>query len=108
MFPVHWRSYLRQQLIQRASSIRRKDENDQSLRPDGHQEVRQPRLYHTGTSTYVTLEDLAVMVKKGEDFAVSDAKTGEDITRTVLTQIIFELEGKEGQQTMLPISFLRS
>ncbi len=65
------------------------------------------RLYHTGTSTYVTLEDLAVMVKKGEDFAVSDAKTGEDITRTVLTQIIFELEGKEGQQTMLPISFLR-
>jgi polyhydroxyalkanoate synthesis repressor PhaR len=65
------------------------------------------RLYHTGTSTYVTLEDLAVMVKKGEDFAVSDAKTGEDITRTVLTQIIFELEGQEGQQTMLPVSFLR-
>ncbi len=65
------------------------------------------RLYHTGTSTYVTLEDLAVMVKKGEDFTVSDAKTGEDITRTVLTQIIFELESQEGQQTMLPVSFLR-
>jgi len=65
------------------------------------------RLYHTGTSTYVTLEDLAVMVKKGEDFTVSDAKTGEDITRSVLTQIIFELESKEGQQTMLPVSFLR-
>jgi polyhydroxyalkanoate synthesis repressor PhaR len=65
------------------------------------------RLYHTGTSTYVTLEDLAVMVKKGEDFSVSDAKTGEDITRSVLTQIIFELEGKEGQQTMLPVNFLR-
>jgi polyhydroxyalkanoate synthesis repressor PhaR len=65
------------------------------------------RLYHTGTSTYVTLEDLAVMVKKGEDFAVSDAKTGEDITRSVLTQIIFELESKEGQQTMLPVNFLR-
>jgi polyhydroxyalkanoate synthesis repressor PhaR len=65
------------------------------------------RLYHTGTSTYVTLEDLAQMVKKGEDFAVSDAKTGEDITRSVLTQIIFELEGKEGQQTMLPVNFLR-
>jgi polyhydroxyalkanoate synthesis repressor PhaR len=65
------------------------------------------RLYHTGTSTYVTLDDLAVMVKKGEDFAVSDAKTGEDITRSVLTQIIFELESKEGQQTMLPVSFLR-
>jgi polyhydroxyalkanoate synthesis repressor PhaR len=65
------------------------------------------RLYHTGTSTYVTLDDLAVMVKKGEDFTVSDAKTGEDITRTVLTQIIFELESKEGQQNMLPVSFLR-
>jgi polyhydroxyalkanoate synthesis repressor PhaR len=65
------------------------------------------RLYHTGTSTYVTLDDLAVMVKKGEDFTVSDAKTGEDITRSVLTQIIFELESKEGQQNMLPVSFLR-
>ncbi|MGL4636255.1 MAG: polyhydroxyalkanoate synthesis repressor PhaR [Beijerinckiaceae bacterium] len=65
------------------------------------------RLYHTGTSTYVTLEDLAGMVKKGEEFLVTDAKTGEDITRSVLTQIIFELEGQEGQQTMLPVSFLR-
>jgi polyhydroxyalkanoate synthesis repressor PhaR len=65
------------------------------------------RLYHTGTSTYVTLEDLAVMVKKGEEFLVTDAKTGEDITRSVLTQIIFELEGQEGQQTMLPVAFLR-
>jgi polyhydroxyalkanoate synthesis repressor PhaR len=64
------------------------------------------RLYHTGTSTYVTLEDLAVMVKQGEDFLVSDAKSGEDITRSVLTQIIFEQEGKEGQ-SLLPISFLR-
>lgn len=65
------------------------------------------RLYHTGTSTYVTLEDLAVMVKKGEDFVVSDAKSGEDLTRSVLTQIIFELESREGQQTMLPVNFLR-
>jgi polyhydroxyalkanoate synthesis repressor PhaR len=48
------------------------------------------RLYNTGTSTYVTLEDLAEMVKSGEDFTVFDAKTGEDITRSVLTQIIFE------------------
>ena len=64
------------------------------------------RLYNTGTSTYVTLEDLADMVKKGEDFTVQDAKTGEDITHPVLTQIIFELENKEGQN-MLPISFLR-
>ena len=65
------------------------------------------RLYNTGTSTYVTLEDLAAMVKKGEDFVVYDAKTGEDITRSVLTQIIFEQEGKEGQQQLLPIAFLR-
>ncbi len=64
------------------------------------------RLYNTSTSTYVTLEDLADMVKKGEDFTVQDAKTGEDITHPVLTQIIFELENKDGQ-TMLPIPFLR-
>ncbi|MGA3308321.1 MAG: polyhydroxyalkanoate synthesis repressor PhaR [Xanthobacteraceae bacterium] len=64
------------------------------------------RLYNTGTSTYVTLEDLAKMVKKGEDFVVYDAKTGEEITRSVLTQIIFEQENKEGQN-LLPITFLR-
>jgi polyhydroxyalkanoate synthesis repressor PhaR len=64
------------------------------------------RLYNTGTSTYVTLEDLASMVKAGEDFVVYDAKTGEDITRSVLTQIIFEQENKEGQN-LLPITFLR-
>ncbi len=64
------------------------------------------RLYDTGTSTYVTLEDLAGMVKRGEDFVVCDAKTGEDITRPVLTQIIFEQEGKDGQ-SLLPIAFLR-
>jgi len=54
----------------------------------------------------VTLEDLAAMVKTGEDFVVYDAKTGEDITRSVLTQIIFEQENKEGQN-LLPITFLR-
>jgi polyhydroxyalkanoate synthesis repressor PhaR len=64
------------------------------------------RLYNTGTSTYVTLEDLAAMVKKGEDFVVYDAKSGEEITRSVLTQIIFEQESKEGQN-LLPIAFLR-
>ena len=64
------------------------------------------RLYNTGTSTYVTLEDLAEMVRKGEDFTVQDAKTGENITHAVLTQIIFELEGRQGQN-MLPIPFLR-
>ena len=56
------------------------------------------RLYNTGTSTYVTLEDLASMVKAGEDFVVYDAKTGEDITRSVLAQIIFEQENKEGAE----------
>jgi polyhydroxyalkanoate synthesis repressor PhaR len=65
------------------------------------------RLYNTGTSTYVTLEDLATMVKNGEDFAVYDAKTSEDITRSVLTQIIFEQENKQGAQNLLPIKFLR-
>ncbi|MBS3647737.1 polyhydroxyalkanoate synthesis repressor PhaR [Pseudaminobacter sp. 19-2017] len=64
------------------------------------------RLYNTGTSTYVTLEDLAEMVKRSEEFTVQDAKTGEDITHSVLTQIIFELENKAGQN-MLPIPFLR-
>src|SRR5260370_40443416 len=64
------------------------------------------RLYSTVSSTYVTLEDLAAMVKGGEDFIVHDAKTGEHITRQVLAQIIVEQENKEGQ-SMLPIAFLR-
>lgn len=64
------------------------------------------RLYNTGTSTYVTLDDLAVMVKDGDDFVVIDAKSGEDITHSVLTQIIFEQESKTGN-TLLPVSFLR-
>jgi polyhydroxyalkanoate synthesis repressor PhaR len=64
------------------------------------------RLYNTATSTYVTLDDLSRMVKEGQDFAVYDAKSGEDITRSVLTQIIFEEENK-GEATLLPINFLR-
>ncbi len=63
------------------------------------------RLYNTGTSSYVTLEDLAEMVKNEELFVVYDAKSGDDITRSVLTQIIFEQEGKG--QNLLPITFLR-
>ena len=63
------------------------------------------RLYNTGTSTYVTLEDLATMVKAGQDFVVYDAKTGEDITRSVLAQIIFDQENKG--PNLLPITFLR-
>jgi polyhydroxyalkanoate synthesis repressor PhaR len=64
------------------------------------------RLYNTSTSTYVTLADLAKMVKEGIEFNVYDAKTSEDLTRSVLTQIIVEEEGKAGQN-LLPISFLR-
>lgn len=63
------------------------------------------RLYNTATSSYVTLEALCQMVKEGTDFTVYDAKTGEDITRSVLTQIIVEEESKG--QNLLPISFLR-
>jgi len=63
------------------------------------------RLYNTATSTYVTLDDLAEMVKQGTDFVVYDAKTGEEITRSVLTQIIFEEESKG--TNLLPIRFLR-
>lgn len=64
------------------------------------------RLYNTGTSTYVTLEDLAKMVKRGDEFKVQDAKTSEDITHAVLTQIIVEQEAKTGN-TLLPTAFLR-
>jgi len=65
------------------------------------------RLYNTATSSYVTLEALSQMVREGIEFNVYDAKTSEDITRSVLTQIIVEEEGKSGQQNLLPISFLR-
>ena len=64
------------------------------------------RLYNTATSAYVTLDHLSQMVKDKTDFVVYDAKTGDEITRSVLTQIIFEEENKGGQ-TLLPIPFLR-
>ena len=64
------------------------------------------RLYNTATSAYVTLDHLSQMVKDKTDFVVYDAKTGDDITRSVLTQIIFEQENKGGQN-LLPITFLR-
>ncbi len=63
------------------------------------------RLYNTETSCYITLEDLYIMIKHGEEFEVKDAKTDEDLTRQVLTQIIFEQEAKG--YNLLPISFLR-
>ena len=64
------------------------------------------RLYDTSASRYVTLEDLALMVREGTEFTVQDARTGEDITRSVLGQIIFEQEAKDGQ-SLLPTAFLR-
>lgn len=63
------------------------------------------RLYNKSTSSYITLDDLGAMVRQGVDFIVRDAKSGEDITRKVLTQIIFEEEGRG--QNLLPIQFLR-
>ena len=64
------------------------------------------RLYNTGTSTYVTLDDLAKMVKDGVEFHVFDAKSDEDITHIVLTQILLEQESKPGKG-ILPVEFLR-
>ena len=65
------------------------------------------RLYNKATSTYITLENLAEMVRNGVNFVVYDAKTNEDITRKVLTQIIFEEENRGQGQNLLPIQFLR-
>lgn len=65
------------------------------------------RLYNTETSAYVTLDDLAAMVRSDRDFLVFDAKTGDDLTHAVLTQIIVEQEAKSGGHTLLPVPFLR-
>lgn len=76
--------------------------------PDGPITIKKyanRRLYNTATSSYVTLDHLAEMVQNDVDFVVYDAKSGEDITRSVLTQIIFEAEGKG--QNVLPLNFLR-
>src|ERR1700761_1095357 len=81
-------------------------ENDQKSKPVIIKKYANRRLYNTETSSYVTLEDLGEMVRSERDFLVYDAKTGEDLTHTVLTQIIVEEEGKNGQN-LLPIGFLR-
>ena len=65
------------------------------------------RLYNTETSTYVTLEDLAGMVRSERDFVVYDAKSGDDLTHAVLTQIIVEQESRAGTESLLPVPFLR-
>ncbi len=64
------------------------------------------RLYDTSKSTYITLDDLATLVREGREFRVVDAKSDEDITHSVLTQIIMEAEQESGQN-MLPVNFLR-
>src|ERR1044071_6030629 len=84
--------------------------NPTSEKPGGRKPVvvkkyANRRLYDTASSSYVTLDDLAKMIKEGGDFVVYDAKTGEDLTRSVMTQIIVEQEQKG--QNLLPISFLR-
>ncbi len=85
-------------------------------KPDTASDKREPvvikkyanrRLYNTETSSYVTFEDLAAMVRSDRDFVVFDAKTGDDLTHAVLTQIIVEQEGRAGGQTLLPVPFLR-
>ena len=79
--------------------------NEQGNAPVTIKKYANRRLYNTATSSYVTLDHLCQMVKDGVEFVVYDAKTGEDITRAVLTQIIVEEEGKG--DNLLPISFLR-
>jgi polyhydroxyalkanoate synthesis repressor PhaR len=81
------------------------DNTDNGEEPITIKKYANRRLYNTATSSYVTLDHLCAMVKEGTDFQVMDAKTGEDITRSVLTQIIFEEESKG--HNLLPIQFLR-
>lgn len=83
-----------------ATTARKKDD-----KPTVIKKYANRRLYDTGRSSYVTLDDLCTMVKEGHDFVVYDAKTGEDLTRSVLTQIIVDQEAKG--ENLLPISFLR-
>ncbi len=80
-------------------------DTDQDSRPVIVKKYANRRLYNTDTSTYVTLEDLAEMVRSERDFVVFDAKTGEDLTHAVLTQIIVEQESRG--TNLLPIRFLR-
>src|SRR3984957_76561 len=93
-------------LTRRAASHRERHNVMANSTPITIKKYANRRLYNTASSAYVTLADLAKMVKAGEDFIVYDAKSNEDITRSVLTQIIFEQEGIEGQ-SLLPVTFLR-
>ncbi len=81
------------------------EKNSETKEPIVIKKYANRRLYNTATSSYVTLDHLSQMVKEGNDFVVYDAKSNDDITRSVLTQIIFEEEAKG--QNLLPINFLR-
>ena len=81
------------------------EKNDKTAEPIIIKKYANRRLYNTAKSSYVTLDHLSHMVLEGQDFVVNDAKSGQDITRSVLAQIIFEEEAKG--QTMLPANFLR-
>ena len=81
------------------------DSNTPGVEPTVVKKYANRRLYNTAKSAYVTLDDLSEMVRDGEDFVVRDAKTGDDLTRQVLTQIILEQENRGGN--LLPLSFLR-
>lgn len=87
------------------ASKKKDAENTDGVKPITIKKYANRRLYNTETSSYVTLDNLSAMVKEGKEFTVNDAKTGEDITRQVLTHIIVEEESKG--QNLLPISFLR-
>ena len=82
------------------------DQSNGEKKPVTIKKYANRRLYNTSTSSYVTLEHLSQMVKEGTEFVVFDAKSGDDITRQVLTHIIVEEESKGGQN-LLPIGFLR-
>ena len=82
-----------------------RDQGSEARRPIVVKKYANRRLYNTQTSSYVTLDHLAQMVRAGDDFVVLDAKSGEDLTRSVLTQIIFDQESRG--ETLLPIPFLR-
>ena len=81
------------------------DQSGEARRPIVVKKYANRRLYNTQTSSYVTLDHLAQMVRAGDDFVVLDAKSGEDLTRSVLTQIIFDQENRG--ETLLPVPFLR-
>ena len=81
------------------------DQGGEARRPIVVKKYANRRLYNTQTSSYVTLDHLAQMVRAGDDFVVLDAKSGEDLTRSVLTQIIFDQESRG--ETLLPVPFLR-